>query len=408
MASYTSNPFIDALTIGFRATNTVIDYYLDTSGGAWTQVEADAFADATALWSDVANIQFRRVHDLAQADFSESLYSDPDTPGQLGSHGIYLGDGETIFDVEIGEWGPLEGEYNRAGYGWDENDATGGLSRGGLGFTTILHEIGHGIGLDHSHADHSDDRYVFPGVGGNSSAQGENGLNSELYTLMSYRDGPDLRPTYSGYVHNWGKAGGPMAFDIAAIQNLYGANWSTRAGDDVYTLPSTDGLGTYWTAIWDAGGIDTIAHNGVEGAVIDLRTATLDNAPGGGGHVSRVGDTYGGFTVANGVTIENAVGGLAGDTLRGNWSRNHLSGRDGNDSLVGAGGDDTLEGGDGWDMLAGGGGDDLVFASNQEDLPTFDWLDQAELVALRTISVSMTFSDPIAMTDAPEADALFV
>lgn len=382
MASYTSNPFIDALTVGFRASNTVIDYYLDPSGGAWTQVEADAFAKAAALWSDVANIQFRRVYDAAQADFLESLYSDSGTPGHLGSHELYIGDGATIIDVEIGQWGTLDGQYNRAGYGWDENSATGGLSRGGLGFTTLLHEIGHGIGLDHSHADYLDDPYVFPGVGTDSAAPGDNGLNAELYTLMSYRDGPDLRPTYSGYVHNWGKAGGPMAFDIAAIQNLYGANTSTRTGDDVYTLPSTDGLGTYWTAIWDAGGSDTIAHDGSEGAVIDLRTATLDNAAGGGGYVSRVGDTYGGFTVANGVTIENAVGGAGGDTLRGNWAGNRLNGRDGDDTMMGAGGNDTLEGGAGWDTLAGGTGDDLVFASAEGAFSNYDWFIQPEADSL--------------------------
>lgn len=408
MASYTSNPFIDALTVGFRATNTVIDYYLDSSGGTWTPVEADAFAKAASLWSEVADIRFRRVYDPAQADFSEGLYYDSGSPGHLGWHELYPGDGETIADIEIGRWGALEGRYNRSGYGWDETDPNGGLARGGLGFTTLLHEIGHGIGLDHSHADDIGDLHVFPGVGSDASAAGDNGLNAELYTLMSYRDGPDLRPTYSGYVHNWGKAGGPMAFDVAAIQNLYGANTSTRTGDDVYTLPSNGGLGTFWTAIWDAGGTDTIVHDGSEGAAINLQDATLENAEGGGGYVSRVGDTYGGFTIANGVIIENAVGGGGADTLRGNGIGNRLNGRNGDDAIEGAAGDDTVEGGGGRDMLAGGTGDDLVFAATAADFSDYDWFALPEPLVLHASSSWAAISDLVPASMTAGEDDLFI
>ena len=130
MASYTSNPFIDALTVGFRATNPVIDYYLDPSGGAWTSIEAAAFAEAASLWSDVADIRFHRVYDPAQADFSEVIYSNASSPGALGSHQLYPGDGTSITDIELGRWGALEGRYNRAGYGWDETNPDGGLTRG--------------------------------------------------------------------------------------------------------------------------------------------------------------------------------------------------------------------------------------------------------------------------------------
>ncbi|WP_375262710.1 M10 family metallopeptidase C-terminal domain-containing protein [Palleronia sp.] len=408
MASYTSNPFIDALTVGFRASNTVIDYYLAPSGGAWTQVEADAFARATALWSEVAGIRFRRVYDPADADFSESIYSDAGSPGSLGSHELYIGDGKTIMDIEIGRWGTLDGLYNRAGYGWDENDPNGGLVRGGLGFTTILHEIGHGIGLDHSHADHVDDPHVFPGVGTDTSAWGEHGLNAELYTLMSYRDGPDLRPTYAGMVHNWGKAGGPMTFDIAAIQNLYGANTTTRTGDDIYVLPAAGGIGTYWTAIWDAGGTDTIVHGGGEDAVINLQSATLENAPGGGGYLSRVGNTYGGFTVAQGVVIENGIGGSGADTLRGNDAANRLNGREGVDTILGADGNDTLEGAAGQDNLAGGTGDDLLFASTEAAFSNYDWFEPFGTLVQASSANWIGPSTSLPTIDSAGEDGLFV
>ena len=53
--------------------------------------------------------------------------------------------------------------------------------------------------------------------------------------------------------------------------------------------------------------------------------------------------------IAFGTTIENAVGGMAGDTLTGNASVNVLMGRDGDDTLAGGGGDDVVDGGNGTD-----------------------------------------------------------
>ncbi len=52
------------------------------------------------------------------------------------------------------------------------------------------------------------------------------------------------------------------AFDIAAIQFLYGANMTTRTGNDSYRVPDTNAAGTYWTCIWDAGGTDLVYYAG--------------------------------------------------------------------------------------------------------------------------------------------------
>ena len=60
----------------------------------------------------------------------------------------------------------------------------------------------------------------------------------------------------------------------------------------------------------------------------------------------------GGFTIAKGAVIENAEGGNGADTLIGNQSGNVLKGH---------GGADRLQGGSGADMLWGGAGND-VFA----------------------------------------------
>jgi serralysin len=50
----------------------------------------------------------------------------------------------------------------------------------------------------------------------------------------------------------------------------------------------------------------------------------------------------GGFTIANGVVIENAVGGAGNDKLTGNAAANKLTGGGGQDTLTGREGADTF------------------------------------------------------------------
>ena len=58
-------------------------------------------------------------------------------------------------------------------------------------------------------------------------------------------------------------------------------------------------------------------------ATIDLRAASLVfGDPIAGGAMSRVDGIFGGYTIANGVVIENAVGGKGNDTLVGNSADN--------------------------------------------------------------------------------------
>ncbi|WP_373503151.1 calcium-binding protein [Aestuariivirga sp.] len=60
------------------------------------------------------------------------------------------------------------------------------------------------------------------------------------------------------------------------------------------------------------------------------------------------------------LSIENLVGGSAGDQLIGNAAANRISGMLGNDQLIGYAGNDHLVGGDGDDYLDGGKGADTL------------------------------------------------
>ena len=67
------------------------------------------------------------------------------------------------------------------------------------------------------------------------------GLDSTDFTHMSYNG-------------NWETWTGPALLDILTIQHLYGADYTTRAGNTVYNF----GTGSPDRTIWDGGGTDKI------------------------------------------------------------------------------------------------------------------------------------------------------
>src|SRR6185295_9598406 len=108
-----------------------------------------------------------------------------------------------------------------------------------------------------------------------------------------------------------------------------------------------------------------IDYSGTRDAHIDLRPATLQYENGGGGWVSYAYGIYGGFTIANGVTIENATGGDGNDVLIGNDAANVLQGAGGTDQAIGGKGNDIYFVGQAGDVVTEltGEGSDLVYAS---------------------------------------------
>ena len=320
--------------------------------------EKAAFYEALSKFSDVADIVYVEVEDRQEADFKFITYMG--TPGYGPS---LLG---RMNPPNYGNEG--QAEFNAADRRWTE----AGLQPGAMSFVTLIHELGHGHGMAHPHDN-----------GGRSSVMrfvteadivegvplpvghplvfthGEADLNQGVYTMMSYQDGWEDAPwgvpaSDAGY----GFLGGLSAFDIAVIQDKYGVNEDFATGDDVYALKDENAPGTYYLAIWDAGGEDTIEYGGAKDAVIDLRAATLKYEPGGGGWISYAYGIHGGYTIANGVTIENATSGSGNDRLTGNDAGNRLLSGAGNDVIDGRGGDDFIVGGAGKDTLSGGSGND--------------------------------------------------
>ncbi len=312
----------------------------------WDEFGATAAIQrAHANYAAVANVQFQQVFAEAGANMVEQFNFDAAST-TLGVH-------QTPFQPSVGTY-----NMGHTLYGQSADNAQGSLS-----YITFLHEIGHGMGLEHPFDTADGDS--FPGAT-NQNLIGENGLNQGVWTTMSYTDGwngdgGDGPPQY-------GWQGTLMAFDIAAIQLIYGANMTTATGNNVYTLPSVNAVGTFYSCIWDAGGIDTISGAGINTNLqINLQSATLQNEVGGGGFMSRVDGIFGGFTIANGAVIENATGGNGQDLLIGNGAANTLDGGANNDTLGGGDGDDTLIGGGGIDSMSGGLGNDIYAVQQAGD-----------------------------------------
>jgi serralysin len=246
-------------------------------------------------------------------------------------------------------------------------------------FQTLLHEVGHALGLSHPHTESDKTRYTAP------LPELEDSLKS---TVMSYAP-------WTGQLGapNRGIPTTPMVYDILAMQHLYGANLSHNAADTTYRFDMSD---VRLETIWDAGGVDTIVATnrsgvfkvdsfhrvagdfnstifiGHRGVQIDLRPAQginpLDKGVFGGqagNMIGFVGDYAAkayvnegtpasnpgyGLTYLNSFTniyiafqawIENAVGTAANDRLVGNELNNRLTGGGGHDRIDGMEGIDT-------------------------------------------------------------------
>jgi len=311
----------------------------------WTQAEIASAMQAYGKYSDVADVHFTQVTDPSEANFF--MFKRPTTPsnGELAHWDVgggtavidgknYTIDGSGVFDASAAEWGNLQ--------------------EGGDGFTTLLHEIGHGMGLAHPF-DNTGGSAVLPGVIDPFGQMGDYSLNQNVYSIMAYNRGFAQAYAAVNDPIDYGGAAGPMALDIAAIQRMYGANPDHNGGNDTYVLPTANAVGTFFQAIWDTGGKDTIVQNGSDAAIIDLRPASLQYDSIAGGGISYVAGIRGGFTVAHGVDIENAAGGSGNDHIVGSDSVNTLHGNGGTDFLAGLSGNDKVYGDDGDDTLYGDG-----------------------------------------------------
>lgn len=200
-------------------------------------------------------------------------------------------------------------------------------------YSTLIHEIGHTLGLKHP----GNYNAAASGANANEGPYLTGVEDSELYSIMSYT------------TQNQGLERINLApYDYAALSYLYNAK-PINTGDNSYAL--TEDSGKVVQTIYDDGGNDTLNASGLNTPVIlNLNVA----APG---TLSSVGLTPKGQAAENNLSlglntlIERAIGGAGNDKLIGNSSSNTLVGNNGDDILVGQLGTDTMNGGEGSDTF---------------------------------------------------------
>ena len=341
----TGDPYVDGVLSGVKWGVSSLTFSFPTSASyygsnygwdepldnfeAFNTTQQGAVRAILQNYSTVANVTFTEVNETSTVH-GDLRYAKSDAPGTA--------------------WAYYPSTSAEGGDAWFQNSSNAYDSpiKGNYASFSIIHETGHALGLKHPQ-DTSDPFGTMPAD-----------RNSVEYSVMSYRSYVGANANYyTNGAYNYPQT--LMMYDIAALQALYGANYSTNNGDTVYSWSAStgeqfiNGFGQgapggnkIFMTLWDGGGHDTYDFsNYSSNLTIDLRpgywttVSTTQLASLGGGHVA-TGNIANSLLYQNNAAslIEDAIGGLGNDTIIGNDADNKLTGGAGNDVLDGGAGND--------------------------------------------------------------------
>ncbi|RDI58525.1 DUF4214 domain-containing protein [Microvirga subterranea] len=354
------SPDIDGTIFGSRWAIDQLTFSFPTSGALYGDNYADGrnqtFVPFNAQQQDAVRYALSLVDSYTNLSFVETT----ETPGD---HAVLRFAQTKSRTVESAQGDPPS-DLPQAGDVWfGQTNQPFYLTpaKGNWGHATIMHEIGHALGLKHGHQD----------LNGVDMSE-EFGLavyrpgtppvplqhDGQAWSLMTYRSDPlDLKINYEADRFNQPQT--YMQNDIAALQFLYGADYTTNSGNTVYSWSKTtgemflNGVGqgrptgkVIFQTIWDGGGIDTYdVRNFSEDVRIDLRPggfSTFSEKQLANNRPLTDGPSWAPGNIGNALLyqgneqslIENALTGRGDDVIVLNSASNYVDAGRGLDAVV--------------------------------------------------------------------------
>ncbi|MDP3548644.1 MAG: hypothetical protein Q8S29_20920, partial [Phreatobacter sp.] len=240
----TGNQNIDGVLSGYKWTTTALTWRIPTSALQYdtnsslagiqygdTARTSTFLAPTAAMATAVATILDTMFGAVSGLSFTQKASSDTSADMSIGRSTATSSFGTAYAYYPTGSGTGLSGDswFSDAYDTWGGGYAYNNPVKGGYAWATYIHEFGHNMGLKHGQET--------GGPANTAMAADRDGMEFSIMTYRSYVGGP-----VNGYTNEeWGFAQSLMMYDIAALQTMYGADFTTNSGNTTYTFSSTTG-----------------------------------------------------------------------------------------------------------------------------------------------------------------------